>query len=62
MSGITYALHYDTITLEQYREHRQVPRRLSLNDGGVRLDGRSLDERREARWLNTDWSGVVSDL
>jgi hypothetical protein len=60
MSGFSYALHYDTITLEEYRTHR-LPQRLRL-DRGVQLDSRSLDERREARWLNTDYSGKGSDL
>jgi hypothetical protein len=57
MSGFSYPLHYDTITLEEYREHRVGDRRPALQ-----LDGRSIDERREARWLNTDWTGKGSDL
>jgi hypothetical protein len=57
MSGFSYPLHYDTITLEEYREHRVGDRRPALQ-----LDERSIDERREARWLNTDWTGKGSDL
>jgi len=44
-----------TITLEQYRLQPVHARRWATPDP------RSIDERREARYLNTDYTGRVSE-
>lgn len=63
MSGLgIFILHHDTITIEEYHRYRRTPRKLSLDDGRVKLDSRSLDERREARWSNVDYTGKESEL
>jgi hypothetical protein len=44
-----------TITLEEYRRQPVYARR------SITLDNRSIDERREARYLNSDYTGRQPD-